>query len=239
MNTGYYLQVIFKNLLISIVAFLLIEFVVEDVFHQSVQYNPIFEYSIVFGTLVGLAAGINELLVENSTRQLAKANNIALKKVNLTVSPTHYSRIFRVFVVSSILCFLLILLSFSFNTSPLHMFVQLSVIPVCLALGANVPQTYTLRIRLDGNRQEVLNIIQQTLYDSVFELEFRDHYHLVYRIENRWRRLYTYCFAPDRCSIEVVIFKDSVEITGSYKYLEAFLNDKYICLITKKKEKTF
>lgn len=237
MNTGYYLLVIFKNLLISIVAFLLIEFVVEDVFRQNVQYNPIFEYSAIFGALVGFAAGFNELLVENSIRRLAKDNNILLNKVNLTVLPAHYSRLFRVFVVSSIICFFLILLSS--NTSPLHTFVQLSVIPVCLALGANVPQTYTMRISLNGNRQEVLNIIQQTLYDSVFELEFRDHYHLVYRIENRWRRLYTYCAAPDRCSMEVMIFKDYVEITGSYKYLKAFLNDKYIRLLTKKEEGPF
>lgn len=234
MSTGYYLQVIFKNLLISIVAFLLIELVVEDVFRQSVQYNPIFEYSVIFGALVGFAAGINELLVENSIRRLARDNNIVLNKVNLTVLPAHYSRLFRVFVVSSMICFLLILLSF--NASPLHTFVQLSVIPVCLALGANVPQTYTMRISLNGNRQEVLSVIQQTLYDSVFELEFRDHHHLVYRIENRWRRLYTYCAAPDRCSMEVVIFKDYVELTGSYKYLKAFLNDKYIRLVTKKEE---
>ncbi len=235
MNTGYYLQVISKNLLIAVVAFLLIEVVVEDVFHQSVQYNPIFEYSVIFGALVGLAAGINELLVERSIRRL-EDNPTLLKKVNLMISPAHYSRIFRVFVVTSILCFLLILLSFPFDHSPFHTFVQLSVIPVCLALGANVPQTYTLRVSLNGNRQEVLNIIQQTLYDSVFELQFKDHYHLVYRIENQWRRLYTYCFAPDRCSMEVAIYKDYVEITGSYRYLEAFLNDKYIKLILKKKE---
>lgn len=235
MSMGYYLQIVFKNLLIAIVAFLLIEFIVEGIFHQSVRYNPIFEYSIVFGALVGFAAGINELLVEKSVRRLAKSNNILLKKINLTVLPAHYARIVRVFIVSSILCFFLILVS-SFSAYPLQTFIQLSVIPVCLALGANVPQTYTLRIKLNGNRQDTLNIIQQTLYDSVFELEFKDHYHLVYRIENHWRRLYTYCFAPDRCSMEVTIYKDYVEITGSYKYIEAFLNDQYISLITRKKE---
>lgn len=235
MSTGYYIQVLFKNLLIAIVAFLLIELIVEDVFHQSIRYNPIFEYSVIFGALVGFAAGINELLVEKSVRQLEKNKRILLKKVNLTVSPAHYARIFRVFVVSSILCFFLILVS-SFNSSPLHTFIQLSVIPVCLALGANVPQTYTLRVKLNGNRQDALNVIQQTLYDSVFELEFKDHYHLVYRIENQWRRLYTYCFAPDRCYMEVTIYKDDVEITGSYKYIEAFLNDQYIRLLTEEKE---
>lgn len=235
MHTAYYFQVICKNLLIAIVAFLLIEFVVEDVFHQSVQYNPIFEYSVIFGTLVGLAAGINELLVEKSIRRLTAGRQVILKKVNLTVLPAHYSRIFRVFVLSSALCFLLILLA-SFEASPLHTFVQLSVIPVCLALGANVPQTYTLRISLNGNRQEVLNTIQQTLYDSVFELEFKDHCHLLYRIENHWRRLYTYCFAPDRCSMEVTIGKGYIEITGSYRYLDAFLKDKYIALVTKKQD---
>lgn len=235
MSTGYYIQVIFKNLLIAIVAFLMIEFIVEEVFHQSVRYNPIFEYSVIFGTLVGFAAGINELLVEKSVRRMAKSNNILLKKVNLTVMPSHYARIFRVFVVSSVLCFFLILVS-SFNAYPLQTFIQLSVIPVCLALGANVPQTYTVRIRLKGNRQDTLNVIQQTLYDSVFALEFKDHYHLVYRLENQWRRLYTYCFAPDRCSMEVTIYKDYVEITGSYKYIDAFLNDPYISLLTKEKE---
>lgn len=235
MSTGYYIQVIFKNLLIAIVAFLMIEFIVEDIFHQSVRYNPIFEYSVIFGALVGFAAGINELLVEKSMRRLAINNKILLKKVNLTVLPSHYARIFRVFVVSSVLCFFLILIS-SFNNYPLQTFIQLSVIPVCLALGANVPQTYTVRIKLNGKRQDTLNVIQQTLYDSVFALEFKDHYHLVYRIENQWRRLYTYCFAPDRCSMEVTIYKDYVEVTGSYRYIDAFLNDTYISLLIKEKE---
>lgn len=235
MNTRHYFQILLKNLAIAIAAFLFIDFIVEDIFRQNVRYNPIFEYSVIFGALVGLAAGFNELLVEKSVRKLSANNNLSVKKVNLTIEPVHYARIFRVFMASSLICFLVILIS-SFETHPLRTFLQLSFFPICLALGANVPQTYTIRIPLNRKRQETLNLIQQTLYDSVFELEFKDHYHLTYRLENFWRRLYSYCFAPDRCCMEVTVYKDYVEMTASYKYLDAFLNDPYIRLLMQKKE---
>ncbi len=236
MNAKHYFQIILKNLVIAIAAFLFIDFLVEDIFRQNVDYNPIFEYSIIFGSLVGLAAGFNELLVEQSVRKLCNSHRLSVKKVNLTVDPIHYARIFRVFMTSSLVCFLLILVS-SFDAYPLRTFMQLSVVPICLALGANVPQTYTVRVPLHRKRQETLNTIQQTLYDSVFELEFKDHYHLTYQIENYWKWLYAYCFAPDRCCMEVTVYKEYVEITASYRYLDAFLHDSYICLLMQGKEK--
>lgn len=236
MNPRYHFQIILKNLAIAIAAFLFIDFLVEDIFQQNVRYNPIFEYSVIFGTLVGLAAGINELLVEKSVRKLCASSSLFVKKVNLTIEPVHYARIFRVFMASSLVCFLVILVS-AFDAHPLRTFMQLSVVPICLALGANVPQTYTVRVPLKGKRQETLNLIQQTLYDSVFTLEFKDHYHLTYRLENAWRRLYAYYFAPDRCCMDVTVYKEYVEITASYRYLDAFLNDPYICLLMREREK--
>lgn len=236
MNARYYFQIILKNLAIAIAAFLFIEFLVEDIFRQNVRYNPVFEYSVIFGALAGLVAGFNELLVEKSVRKLCANNHLSIKKVNLIAEPVHYARIFRVFMASSVVCFLIILIS-SFDAHPLRTFMQLSVVPICLALGANVPQTYTVRVPLNGKRQETLNLIQQTLYDSVFELEFKDHYHLNYRLENSWRRLYLYYFAPDRCCMEVAVYKNYVELTASYRYLDAFFKDSYICLLMQEREK--
>lgn len=235
MNARHYFQIILKNLVIAIAAFLFIDFLVEGIFRQNVRYNPIFEYSVIFGMLAGLTAGFNELLVEKSVRKLCGRYQLTVNKVNLVAEPVHYARIFRVFAISSLIC-LLVILILSFNSHPLQTFMQLSFLPICLALGANVPQTYTVRIPLKGKRQEALNTIQHTLYDSVFTLEFKDHYHLNYRLENPWRYLHAYCFAPDCCCMEVVVYKEHVEITGSYRYLEAFFTDTYICGLIEKKE---
>lgn len=222
------LQTVLKNLLLAVTAFLVIDLLLIDTLLEENVYNSVFEHALIFGVLVGLAAATNEILIERSIRKKAERKKLLLKKVNLSVAPLHYIRLIRVFIVGSIICLLLITIISFFETYPLSMYAQLSVIPVCLALGANVPQSYTLYIRLNENRQPTLKVIQESLKDSVFEVEFKDKDHFIYKIANQWRHFYAYCLAPDRCTLEMQIHPTHVEISGSYRYLEAIMDDQYV-----------
>ena len=236
MPTIHYVQIAAKNILLSIIAFLIINLLLIDALKEAQIYQNIFAHSLIFGVLVGMAAATNEALIERDIKKKAEHKHLLLEKLQLTSVPLYYIRLIRVFLMGCVLCLTLIALTSLFDVYPLGVYMQLSVIPVCLALGANVPQTYTLYIRLDENRQEVLDVVQQTLQDSIFEVEFKDRHHLVYKLASQWQHLYAYCFAPDRCTIEMLVHRDYVALTGAYRYLDAMMDDEYISLITTPRE---
>ncbi|WPP53255.1 hypothetical protein [Catalinimonas niigatensis] len=222
------LQTILKNLFLAITAFLVIDLLLVDTLLKDTVYNSVFEHALIFGILIGLAAATNEILIERNIHKKAKRKNLLLQKVNLSAAPLHYIRLIRVFIVGSIICLLFITVISFFETDPLSMYAQLSVIPVCLALGANVPQSYTLYISLTENRQNTLRVIQDSLKDSIFEVEFRNKDHFIYKINNKWSHFYAYCFTPDRCTLEMLVCPSHVEISGSYRYLESIMDDQYV-----------
>ena len=238
LNTNYMqVQVILKNILLAIAAFLFINVILQDSLGSLQNYQDVLLQAFIYGGLVGLAAAINEIMVDRSIQRKAAQKKLLVEKVALTKAPLYYVRIMRVFILGSVICLVCIAITSSTEDYPLTVYTQLAVIPVSMALGANVPQTYAMYIRLGDNRQEVLNVIQQTLEDSIFEVEFKDHYHLVYKISDQWQHMYTYFLAPDRCTIEMVVYRECVEVVGAYHYLDSMMDDKYIQLVTRPKEK--
>lgn len=237
LNANYMqIRVILKNVLLAITAFLVINIILQDKLGTLKVYQDILLQSLIYGGLVGLAAGVNEIMIDHSIRKKAEQKRLLVEKVPLAAAPLYYIRLMRVFILGSVLCLACVGLTSWVDSYSLGVYSQLAVIPVSLALGANVPQTYAMYVRLGENRQEVLNVIQQTLDDSIFEVEFKDHHHLVYKIADQWQHMYTYFLAPDRCTIEVLIHREYVEIVGAYRYLDSMLDDKYIQLITRPKE---
>jgi len=237
LNINYWqIRIVVKNILLAIAAFLFINILLHDRLGSLLVYQDILLQAFVYGGLVGLAAGVNEIMIDHSIRKKAAQKKLLVEKVALRAAPLYYVRLMRVFILGSVLCLACVGITSWVEGYSLSVYTQLAVIPVSLALGANVPQTYAMYVRLGENRQEVLNVIQQTLDDSVFEVEFRDHHHLVYKIADQWQHMYTYFLAPDRCTIEVLIHREYVEIVGAYRYLDSMMDDKYIQLITRPKE---
>ena len=235
MSNANYMQIriTLKNVLLAITAFLLINIILQDKLGTLQAYQDVLLQSLIYGGLVGLAAGVNEIMIDHSIRKKADQKKLLVEKIALTTAPLYYIRLMRVFILGSVLCLAFVGITSWVDSYSLSVYAQLAVIPVSLALGANVPQTYAMYVRLGENRQEVLNVIQQTLDDSIFEVEFKDHNHLVYKIADQWQHMYTYFLAPDRCTIEVLIHREYVEIVGAYRYLDSMMDDKYIQLITR------
>ncbi|MEK6477837.1 hypothetical protein WJR50_09895 [Catalinimonas sp. 4WD22] len=237
MSSINYVQIVIRNLLLAAGIILLVDLALADVLQQGSCYPSVLFHTLVFGTLAGLAVSAYEILLELNIRKKAKHKKLLLTKVNQGENTSYFVRLIRVFFFSSIFCLLLIVLISFFETYPLSVYIQLSVVPVFLTLVANIPQSYTLFIDLHEQRQKSLNVIQNSLRDSVFEMNFKDKYHLEYKLGNPLGYLYAYCFAPDRCTIDMLIYQNHIEIMGSCSYLEALMNDPYISQMIAEKQK--
>lgn len=232
-----YIQIILRNLLLALGITLLVDLALADMLQGGGSYPSVIFHSLVFATLAGLAVSAYEIFLELNIRKKAKCKQLLLAKVNQSENTSYFVRLIRVFFFSSIFCLLLIVLISFVETYPFSVYIQLSVVPVFLALVANVPQSYSLFIDIHEQRQKSLNVIQNSLRDSVFEVSFKDKYHLEYKISNPLGYLYAYCFAPDRCTINMLIYQNHVEIMGSSSYLEALMDDPYISQMIAEKQK--
>ncbi|MDF9801154.1 hypothetical protein OKW21_006417 [Catalinimonas alkaloidigena] len=231
-----YFQIFTRNVLLSIGIILLIDLALVNIL-KGFGFSPVLLYSLLVGTLAGLATAAYEILLEYKLRKKVKRKKLLVRKVNQSINPSYYIRLMRLFIISSTFCLLLITLSSFFEPYPLSVYAQLSVVPVLLALGANVSQTYVLCIDIKGPKKKLLNVVQYRLRDSVFSVSYKANYHLEYQLDNSLRYLYAYCFAPDRCTLEMLIYQNHIEIIGASRYLEAIMDDPYIFQVISEQQK--